>query len=113
MFDWVGTKLSELAAWFLSIFTQLSHWVESIVSQSLNYLYILPLYVYESICDSFVKVFHSIPAPDFFADAANLFSNINSGVLYYVAPLQLDYGIGILLSAYTLRFLIRRIPFFG
>lgn len=113
MFDWVGTKLSELAGWFLSIFIQVSHWVEGLVSDVLEYIYNLPLYTYQLLCESLVDIFAAIPVPGFFSDATNLFSSINSGVLYYVAPLQLDYGIGILLSAYTLRFLIRRIPFIG
>lgn len=41
------------------------------------------------------------------------FENIPESVMYFLGFLQVPFGIACILSAYTIRFLIRRIPFIG
>lgn len=47
------------------------------------------------------------------SDLASLFSDIPSEVAYYLAFFKVDVGIKTIISAFSARFLIRRIPFVG
>jgi hypothetical protein len=54
-----------------------------------------------------------IPAPSFFQNAAGWIGSIPPLLADFLSALQIGAGITIVVSALTLRFLIRRIPFIG
>lgn len=58
------------------------------------------------------SILELIPVPDWVDDADSL-GHLSSDIAFYVAPMQLGEGIGIILTAYTIRFIIRRIPVIG
>ena len=70
------------------------------------------LWVYESILLGISNLFSLIPAPAFL-DNINASLSIPSSVAFFAAPMQFQFGIGVIVSAYTIRFLIRRIPIIG
>lgn len=39
--------------------------------------------------------------------------SLPSGVLYFLEPMALGYGVGVVLAAWALRFLVRRLPVVG
>ena len=82
--NWLGEKLKELIDWVLS-----------------------------GILNALASIIELIPVPAFFTDASSAFASIPSEIVFFMGPLELGYGIGVVLSAYTLRFIIRRIPLFG
>lgn len=65
------------------------------------------------IFEGLLYVLNAIPVPDFMTDLDGNIAGIDPGVLYFVQPLQLGTGITWLVSAYLLRFLIRRLPVIG
>lgn len=52
-----------------------------------------------------------IPVPDFLVNLQPV--TIPSSVSFFIAPFNLEYGIGIIVSAYIARFILRRIPIIG
>lgn len=52
-----------------------------------------------------------IPVPDFLLNITPV--TIPTGVMFFIEPFQIEYGLGIMLSAYTARFILRRIPIIG
>jgi hypothetical protein len=70
------------------------------------------LWVYESIVLGISNLFSLIPAPAFLENIDSSLT-IPSSVAFFAAPMQFQFGITVIVSAYTTRFLIRRIPFIG
>lgn len=91
LFDWLGDAYDA----FIEFFKQLPEWV------------------FSELIDGFIEFFNSIPVPDFFITAANTFNNIPPEVVYFAQPFHIGYGITMILGAYLLRFLVRRLPIFG
>ena len=69
------------------------------------------LWLYERILSGLASVIESIPVPDWMLNAGSL--NVPGSVAWFASSFQLDTGMGIIVSAYLLRFVIRRIPFIG
>ncbi|QSR35181.1 hypothetical protein CFI10_09290 [Marinobacterium iners] len=63
--------------------------------------------------DLLMSVLEQIPAPEWFDDVGGSLAGITPEVAYFVGPMQIEYGISIILSAYLIRFIIRRIPIIG
>jgi len=73
----------------------------------------LPRQVYRLLLEGLASVINAIPVPAFLTDASANLSAIPSGVAYFGAAFRIGEGITIIVGAYLLRFLIRRIPFIG
>lgn len=73
----------------------------------------VPQKLWDLLLDGLAAIIEAIPAPDFITNASAFFGGIPSGVAYFAAPFQLGTGVAFLVTAYVLRFLIRRIPVIG
>lgn len=73
----------------------------------------IPLKIWELLLDGLATVIEAIPVPGFLDQADGLFGGLPAGVVYFTDALQLEVGIGFMVSAYVIRFLIRRIPVIG
>jgi hypothetical protein len=71
------------------------------------------VWVFDSIMDGAATLFESLPAPDFLTNAGSLNASLGSDVLFYLTLFQAHYGLGIIVSAYLARFILRRIPIIG
>lgn len=65
------------------------------------------------VFDGVIAVLSLIPVPEWLSNIAGNVAAIDPGVLFFVAPFQFGTGIAWVVSAYLIRFLIRRIPFVG
>ena len=72
-----------------------------------------PLNIFQGLLHALAGIINAIPVPSFFAQASGAFAGMSSGVIYFTTPFELGYGLGVVLSAYTLRWVLRRIPFIG
>lgn len=62
----------------------------------------------------YISFTDEIPHPDWWDDAMNKIEGIYTGqIAFYADLLHVEYGITIILSAYALRFAVRRIPIIG
>lgn len=66
---------------------------------------------YQFIVMSFADLIDLIPIPDFFDDMQTY--TVPANLAFFVEPFQLEYGIGIVVSAYIARFIVRRLPVVG
>lgn len=73
----------------------------------------VPLKIYELLLSGLSAVISAIPVPDWAVNASSYAGSIPDGVMYFVQPFNVGSGIAIMLSAFGIRFLIRRIPFIG
>lgn len=72
-----------------------------------------PRKMYELALDGLASIFEAIPVPSFMADLGSFVSGLDPGVAFFLADLQIGAGLAMLISAYVIRFVIRRIPLVG
>jgi hypothetical protein len=60
-----------------------------------------------------ITLLNAIPVPSWMSSAPSVLAGVPSGIVWLFQILQLPAGLVILLSAWVLRFLIRRIPLIG
>lgn len=73
----------------------------------------IPLKLWELLLDGLAAIIEAIPVPDFVNNASNAFSSIPGNVLFFANFFAVGEGITMVLAAYGIRFLIRRIPLIG
>lgn len=73
----------------------------------------VPRKVYEMITDGLASFVEGLPVPPFMSDLSSFVSGLDSSVAYFASPLHIGSGLGIIIAAYVIRFLIRRIPLIG
>ena len=86
--------LSEILAWFLDAALWVFHTV------------------YELLLQGLLVVVNALPVPSWLA-GSDPFSSIDPGIAWFLEALQIPEGIAIVLGAYVIRFLIRRLPVVG
>lgn len=91
----------------------LLHWLASALQWLFNFVVGIPLHVFSLLLSGLAAMFNAIPAPSFFAQASGWIGNMPPLLAFLLSSLHIADGVGILVAAYTLRFLIRRIPFIG
>lgn len=90
----------------LRFFRDALEWVVEFVTWAL-------VKVLSLIFEGVLFVLNAIPVPEFMTDLSTNIGGIDPGILYFAQPFQLGTGIAWIVSAYVLRFLIRRIPVIG
>ena len=91
------------------LISAIAQYIQDIV----NFLTGLPLHIFSLLLSGLSALINGIPAPAFFSNAAGWIGSIPTLAAYLLAALQISSLVTILVSAYVLRFLIRRIPFIG
>ena len=67
----------------------------------------------DSILSGCAALIKAIPAPDFMANATTLSSGLTADLLYFTTMFQVPFGLSVCVAAYSLRFILRRIPLIG
>lgn len=68
-------------------------------------------WIFEQLLTGFVFVLELIPVPSYMTNATSL--TLPEGVVYFIHVFELPFGAGIMASAWSLRFVIRRLPVVG
>ena len=93
--------------------SELFDFLSDILGWLLDVLLWVPQKLYELVLDGLAGVLEAIPVPGWLDGGLSLFTNLPAGIVYFADALAIPEGIGIVLGAYLVRFLIRRIPFIG
>ena len=88
-------------------------WITTALEWLLAMVLWLPLKLYGLLCEGVVAVLNAIPVPSWLSNVSDAFGSIPPGVSWFLGVMQFGAGLAIIGSAYLIRFLIRRIPFFG
>lgn len=91
------------------LISAIGQWVQDFF----NFLLGLPLHIFSLLLSGLSYVLNAIPAPSFFTEASGWVGSIPTLAAYLLSALQIGSLVTILVSAYTLRWVIRRIPFIG
>jgi len=98
--------ISAFASWLWSV-------VSDVAQFAMDVALWVPRKVYELLLDGLSLVIGSLPVPELLSSNAGALSSISGPVLWWLSILQVPAGFGMVMSAYLVRFLIRRIPFIG
>lgn len=71
------------------------------------------VWVSEQIFTGILDVLNAIPIPSWVDSTTSFAAGISPGVWYFASVANLQFGAGVIASAYGIRFLIRRIPVIG
>jgi len=69
--------------------------------------------IWMAITNTFIFLINLIPSPDFIEDVATTIDLVVAEVSYPAYLSGIDAGLPMLMSAYLIRFTIRRLPFIG
>ena len=88
------------------ILSDFAHWL-------LQVLLWLPKRLWADILAGLAAIITAIPVPSWISSIPGWLNGMPSGIWWWIGWLHFGSGLGIVISAYVLRFLIRRIPFVG
>jgi hypothetical protein len=91
--------------------SDLINWLAGWWQQLVNFLEGLPLHIYTAMLSGLATVVNWIPAPAFFSDVSGWIGNVPPLAAFLLGALQIGTLATIIVSAFTVRFLIRRIFF--
>lgn len=98
--------VESLISWLAELVEGFTQWVVDLVKTAARWLW-------QSLLDAVAAVIEAIPVPDFVSDAGQFFSQIPPEVAAFWGYFAVSEGLAMILTAYGLRFLIRRIPLIG
>lgn len=93
-------------SFLLSFLSEIMGWIK-------DFFVDLPLYLLSLFLQGCATFINDLPVPSFFSDATGYIGSLPPLLLYCLAAMKIGQGIAIVLTAWGLRFLIRRIPFIG
>lgn len=91
----------------------LIHWLVAAVQWCFDLLLKLPLHLWVLVLGGLQDAVNAIPVPSFFSSAASYVGQIPPLVAYLASGMEVPYGLGVITSAWLLRFILRRIPLIG
>lgn len=92
--------------------SSLFQWLEDFAAWLLELLLWIPLKVFETCLELTAAVLEWVPVPAWLA-SGDPFAAIPDYVMYFLVAFELAEGITIILGAYVIRFMIRRLPIVG
>lgn len=94
--------VSDFATWLKGIFEQLASWLVN-----------LALLILSWIWSAFIYILDLFGIGDQIKHAANALDSIPDSVWFFMNVAQVKFGLGVVMTAYAVRFFIRRIPGIG
>lgn len=85
---------------------------ENFYNDLIDVLLYVPLALWDLFLDGLAAIIEAIPVPDFLATGID-WSILPYGMDWFFYIFNLAAGLAIILAAWILRFLIRRLPFIG
>ena len=93
--------------------TEFAFWLKNVFSDLAQFFIDMFLSILDWIWAAFISVLDGLPIASTAEQAAGLFQAIPSVVWYFMNMLSIQFGLPLVLSAYLIRFFIRRIPVIG
>jgi len=88
-------------------------WVTDFLQWWVDVLLWMPRQIFKLVLEALALVINSIPVPEFMANLGPNVSAALAAIGWWAELAQIPEGITLILSAYVLRFLVRRLPVVG
>lgn len=88
-------------------------YIKEILAWLLGFIDWIGIEVTKIFLAAFAAIINAIPVPSWVSGASGAIAAIPPGVAYFTSTMHIGTGATIMVSAYTIRFLIRRIPIIG
>lgn len=69
--------------------------------------------VWDLVLSALATIINAIPVPSFIGDIAGYLSGISPSIGWFLSSFQVPFGLQVIIGAYLVRFLIRRLPVIG
>lgn len=69
--------------------------------------------VWDGLLSSIAALLEAVPWPEWLQAAPALVGAIPQSVVWFLDPFEVGYGLEVVLAAYVVRFILRRIPLVG
>lgn len=102
----ISGAIQRLIDWLLNFFQSIADWFVDIVQSLFQWLF-------DGVLSALASLVEAIPVPGWLQSGAGLFSGISSDIAWFASAVNLSFGLTVVVSAYGIRFLIRRIPVIG
>lgn len=86
-------------------------WLQAAFQWVADFFLWLAQWVFDGLLKACAVVLSAIPVPTWFENID--FSGVHPAVAYFGEPFRISYGLSVVVGAYVIRFLIRRIPVIG
>ncbi|SDU51500.1 DUF2523 family protein [Pseudomonas yamanorum] len=93
--------------------TAFGDWLLSIFQEIIQFIINIPVAIADWLYQALLDLISASFIVGLITSAGELFGGIDSSVWYFLSIFQIPFGISVVMSAYLLRFLVRRIPFIG
>lgn len=97
--------------WAVAWFNTFLDWIQAAWQWLLDVGLFVVTQVFIWILSAAASALEIIPAPDWLEQLS--FAGINPTIVYFLEPFRIKYALGVIFGAYTIRFMIRRIPVIG
>lgn len=91
----------------------LIQWLVHAAQWLFDLLLVLPLHLWVLVLGGLQSAVNAIPVPSFFSSAASYVAQMPGSVAYFSEGMQIPYGLGVVTTAWLLRWVLRRIPLIG
>ena len=72
---------------------------------------LLFVFIVDNVLQAVAGLFVAIPAPNFLLNVSSF--SLGNDVLFFTTLFQVPFGLGVVVTAYIARFVLRRIPIIG
>lgn len=93
--------------------TGFAEWFLSVLQAILQFIADIPVAIADWLWQAVLELMSTSVMVGIITSAGEIFTAIDPSVWYFLGIMQIPYGITVVLGAYVLRFLVRRIPFIG
>lgn len=88
-------------------------WADKVLEWLLAALLWLPRKIWQLLLEGLAAIINAIPVPDFLSGLGTAWAAIGGPIFYFLDIAQFDVGLPMVLGAWMMRFLLRRVPVIG
>ena len=103
--------MEQILSAILNLLDVAIEFIEGFFDEALKLIMYVPRTLVSGLVDAVLAVVESIPVPDFVSNAGSIFGGISPHVWWFASALEFGFGIGVIITAYLIRFALRFLPF--
>ena len=103
--------MEQILSAILNLLDVAIEFIEGFFDEALKLIMYVPRTLVSGLVDAVLAVVESIPVPDFVSNAGSIFGGISPHVWWFASALEFGFGLGVIITAYLIRFGLRFLPF--